>query len=176
MTWSLRKWSRPVAVVGAGYCLAVVLAQCLPGHRPVTVSNMSWSPIVIAGTLIISFCTWKLYGDKHYSGPIRALTKWETGMEIDLDSTLQASTQRQHDGTATSLKRAVTPYIPTTVHTVEVAPACTVDSVTSGGEWASAPWSASVSDESGSGSARSNRGSGMYPVKEEDEEGEVDRR
>ena len=27
-------------------------------------------------------------GDKHYSGPIRALTKWETGVEIDIQSTL----------------------------------------------------------------------------------------
>lgn len=122
---------------------------------------MSWSPVVIAGTLLISFFTWKLYGDKHYSGPIRALTKWETGVEIDLDSTLQASTQRQ-DRSGTSLKLAVTPCIPDTVHTVEVEPARTVDSVTSG-EWAQAPWSASRSDES-------SRSGGMDVVREEPEE------
>jgi len=32
--------------------------------------------------------TWYAYGRKHYSGPIRAVTKWETGVEIDLASTL----------------------------------------------------------------------------------------
>jgi hypothetical protein len=34
-------------------------------------------------------------GDKHYSGPIRALTKWETGVEIDLQSALASQRSRR---------------------------------------------------------------------------------
>lgn len=33
-------------------------------------------------------------GNKNYSGPIRALTKWETGVEIDLSTTLASSKSR----------------------------------------------------------------------------------
>jgi hypothetical protein len=36
----------------------------------------------------LTVVTWYAYGRKHYSGPIRAVTKWETGVEIDLASTL----------------------------------------------------------------------------------------
>jgi hypothetical protein len=136
--WSLRKFSRPVAVVGALFCLCVIIVQCLPSKRPVTVNNVSWSPVVIVGTLLISIITWKTYGNKHYSGPIRALTKWETGMELDLDSTLHPSTQRGRTDATTSLKLAVTPCYPETVPTVHVASAETVETNLSMGEWTSA--------------------------------------
>lgn len=90
--WSLRRWSRPVACVASLFCVTIIVVQTFPGTNPVRAYNISWSPVIIAGTLLISFLTWKLYGARHYSGPIRALTKWEAGVELDLDSTLQAST------------------------------------------------------------------------------------
>jgi len=43
---------------------------------------------VLASTGVLTVVTWYAYGRKHYSGPIRAVTKWETGVEIDLASTL----------------------------------------------------------------------------------------
>lgn len=113
-SWSLRKWSRPVAWVAAFFCVTIIVVQTFPGTKPVRAYNLSWSPVIIAGTLLISFLTWRLYGASHYSGPIRALTKWETGVELDLDSTLQASTghgrkvdpddPRSRGGSATSEK------------------------------------------------------------------------
>jgi len=42
----------------------------------------------LASTGVLTVVTWYAYGRKHYSGPIRAVTKWETGVEIDLASTL----------------------------------------------------------------------------------------
>lgn len=42
----------------------------------------------MASTGVLTVVTWYAYGRKHYSGPIRAVTKWETGVEIDLASTL----------------------------------------------------------------------------------------
>jgi len=50
---------------------------------------MSWAPVVVCGTIVICFVTCRLYGDKNYSGPVRALTRWEAGAEIDLQSTLR---------------------------------------------------------------------------------------
>lgn len=43
---------------------------------------------MLASTGILTVVSWYAYGRKHYSGPIRAVTKWETGVEIDLASTL----------------------------------------------------------------------------------------
>lgn len=104
-SWSLRRWSRPVACVGVFYALLVIVTSTLPGQTPVSADSISWSPVVMVGTGLMCLLTWKCYGtpcpahhlpllltlftgDKHYSGPIRSLTKWETGVEIDLQSTL----------------------------------------------------------------------------------------
>lgn len=77
-----------MAVLGGAFSFVVVVLFVLPNSRPITARNFSYSLPVLFGTLILSFVTWHIYGSKHYSGPIRALTKWETGVEIDLQSTL----------------------------------------------------------------------------------------
>lgn len=76
-------------------------------------------------------------GDKNYSGPIRALTKWETGVEIDLQTTLaprsggaDLSLGRDH-ATDSSLKVGLDPY-PVEVVTVEPAQALGSGD---GGDW-----------------------------------------
>lgn len=61
-SWSLRRWSRPLACIGAIFCLGVVIVELFPGQRPVTAATVSWGPVIVAGTLLISFITWKLYG------------------------------------------------------------------------------------------------------------------
>lgn len=119
--------SKPFACVGILFALGVIIVQTLPGSYPVTASkstlpqpliahrmdpvliqfkeNASWSPLVLASTGLLTVVSWYAYGRKHYSGPIRAVTKWETGVEIDLASTLgprstQTNTQRP-SGTGT---------------------------------------------------------------------------
>lgn len=149
--------------------------QIFPGKYPVDIEGVSWSPVVIIGTLVISVITWKTYGDKHYSGPIRALTKWETGMEIDLESTLQHSTARNGSGGTTSLKLAVTPCYPETVQTVQIASAQTVESDVSMGEWAQQSFTTTEAESSGHGHSREfdrtrSRGSATLDRLEEREE------
>ncbi|WVQ79073.1 hypothetical protein IAT38_001167 [Cryptococcus sp. DSM 104549] len=153
-SWSLRRWSKPVGVVGLLYALAVVVTQTFPGSRPVTASTMSWSPVIIVGTCSICYLTWKLYGDSHFAGPIRALTKWESGVEIDLSTTLASSRSRQSHSagspgagtggeTASSLKLALSPFSPSAPGSRGTQPTeVTVQSaagtgMTSDGEWTS---------------------------------------
>nr|XP_019050170.1 amino acid/metabolite permease [Kwoniella bestiolae CBS 10118]OCF29100.1 amino acid/metabolite permease [Kwoniella bestiolae CBS 10118] len=145
-TWSLGKASKPVAVIGFLYGLTLIIAQTFPGSRPVTAATMSWSPVIIVGTILLCFVTWKCYGARHYSGPIKAVTKWETGMEIDLSTTLGSSRSRPSHGaplsprpqqpsdlplhttgvvgsngeTESSLKLALEPHMPSVVHTVSI--------------------------------------------------------
>ncbi|BEI89876.1 uncharacterized protein CcaverHIS019_0212380 [Cutaneotrichosporon cavernicola] len=142
-SWSLRRFSRPIAVIAALYCSAVVTMQIFPTRSPVTVNSISWTPVVVAGTLLISLITWKLYGSRHYSGPIRALTKWEAGVELDLDSTLQMSTQRPSRTVLVPTEYNKPPNLEADVrsaNTVSVNSARTA-SIASGGEWAAAPFS-----------------------------------
>ncbi|KAL1409532.1 hypothetical protein Q8F55_003516 [Vanrija albida] len=165
-SWSMRKMSKPFAAIGAAFTFTVICVQVIPPKSPVKASNMSWQPVVITGMLLLCFITWKLYGAKHYSGPIRALTKWQTGVEIDLDSTLHASSNRAKDNSRSdgSFKILPTPLYESAIHTVTVGSARTVDTIPGQGEWAQQSFS---TDESGwngsnwgSGSSSGRRGSG----------------
>lgn len=133
--------SKPVACVGVLYGLAVIVVQMLPGEYPVAIGkyclhfptpfssandidNISWTPVVLVGTVIICFITWKCYGarlspkcndrqlifpgNKHYSGPIRAVTKWETGVEIDIGTTL--ASRSRASGNALELEAGPDPF------------------------------------------------------------------
>ena len=84
-----------MAVISTIFGLAVIVVQSFPGTYPVTADSFSWTPAVLLGTAGICFLTWRFYGDKHYSGPIRALTKWEAGMELDLQGALTSSKSKQ---------------------------------------------------------------------------------
>ena len=55
--------SKPFGFIGVIFGVAVVIVQMLPGHRPVTAVNMSWSSVSIIGTAVICLITWKLYGE-----------------------------------------------------------------------------------------------------------------
>ncbi|WWC87680.1 uncharacterized protein L201_002571 [Kwoniella dendrophila CBS 6074] len=155
-TWSLGKASKPIAVVGFVYGLTLIIAQTFPGSRPVTAATMSWSPVIIVGTILICFVTWQSYGVRHYSGPIKAVTKWETGVEIDLSTTLGSSRSRPshpspknqfrsdlpdrgdtfppninqlNSETESSLKLALEPHMPSVVHTVSIETGIAADSI-----------------------------------------------
>ena len=120
-SWSLRSRSKIIATVGVVYGLTVIAVSMAPGSWPVTprksaframltVGNISWSPVILVGTVLVCLITWKCYGKcsplrpscsvayatgvKHYSGPIRAVTKWETGIEIDLQSAIASQRSR----------------------------------------------------------------------------------
>jgi hypothetical protein len=106
-------------------------------------------------------------GAKHYSGPIRAVTKWETGVEIDLQSAIASQRSRPSksvssnpsDGPHGDRVKRVDVKIDDS-HEVVVAPASaamTVETLESGSEWTDAHADASRSEwtsgtESGSGS------------------------
>ncbi|WWD16702.1 hypothetical protein CI109_101133 [Kwoniella shandongensis] len=178
-SWSLRKWSKPVAVVGLLYVAAVIITQMFPGSKPVTAATMSWSPVIIVGTASFCYLTWKLYGDTHFAGPIRAVTKWESGVEIDLSSTLAASRSRHSapsdspsdalgmgvgigarsedvrtGETKSSLKLALSPCVgvPETIAIVEAADASEVSVTDVSGEWTSSSETDSGEESDGSAS------------------------
>ena len=87
-------------------------------------------------------------GQTHYSGPIRALTKWQTGVEIDLQSALASSRSKPSGDSVDRFDRVSSGQrrfdeldsygklgTPEVVHTVTVESARTLDSQMIDGEW-----------------------------------------
>ncbi|KAI9638704.1 amino acid permease-domain-containing protein [Dioszegia hungarica] len=96
-SWSLRTKSKIIGTVGVCYGIAVISLSMAPGEYPVTVQSISWGPVILVGTVAVCLLTWRFYGIKHYSGPIKAVTKWETGVEIDLQSAITTQRSRPTD-------------------------------------------------------------------------------
>ena len=61
-SWSLRRFSRPSAALGAIFGLAVIVVSMFPGDTPVTAYSISWSPVVLVATGLVCLLTWKCYG------------------------------------------------------------------------------------------------------------------
>lgn len=88
---------------------------------------------------LASWLTWWLYGmsrgsshttpltrpgNSHYSGPIRAVTKWETGVELDIQSTLHSKSRSSapvNSGSDDVGVKAESPYFPSIIRTVTVS-------------------------------------------------------
>jgi len=64
--------SRPVAVVGASFTVLAIVVTFVPSSSPVTAETLSWSPIVLAATALLSLITWFLYGQPPQS-PLMSL-------------------------------------------------------------------------------------------------------
>ncbi|CEQ39368.1 SPOSA6832_00890 [Sporobolomyces salmonicolor] len=84
--WTLRKASKSLAFCAALFCGVFLVMVCLPTGWPVTSLSVSYAAAVWLGVLILSSLAWVLYGNKHYSGPIKTTTRWTIGAEIDLPS------------------------------------------------------------------------------------------
>ncbi|CAK9782617.1 hypothetical protein CC85DRAFT_284014 [Cutaneotrichosporon oleaginosum] len=91
--FSLGKISKPCACVA----IAWLILSLIQGSMPLTEFNgtamfrehkkgeqiISWLPMTIGGMLVVILASWFLYGRHHYVGPIRAITIWATGQDID---------------------------------------------------------------------------------------------
>jgi len=175
-TWSLRSWSKPLGWIGVLFALLVLAVQAFPGGKPVTVQNVSWSPVVLVGTCVVCFITWVCYGNEHYSGPIRALTKWETGVEIDLESTLGPKSKPSAltpavegnggmDDTIDDSKLGITPYLSDIHATVTVESAKSGESMR-GGEWTDVVEESQAEALNYSDTSGDSRGSGSTAARE----------
>jgi len=87
--------------------------------------TISWGPMTFAAGLLLSFVTWVLYGEsrvevvilglrsidplrspqktgqKHYIGPIRSITKWTAGAELDVRQALDQKSKQPSSGNDT---------------------------------------------------------------------------
>lgn len=53
-----------------------------------------FAPFVLIGAITISLVFWFLYGRSHYAGPIKSLTTWTLGYEVEIPKQAQAAQVR----------------------------------------------------------------------------------
>ncbi|KNZ59201.1 hypothetical protein VP01_1785g3 [Puccinia sorghi] len=85
--WTLQQWSRPLASLA----LITLLIQMILGgfptdpkkagpQFPVRAVSSASIPLVA----LMAIISWFLYGRAHYVGPIKSITVWTTGQEVEL--------------------------------------------------------------------------------------------
>lgn len=100
--FSLRRWSKPMAIVGCLWMLLNIVHGCFPttvwtafdaGQK--SIGQPSFFPFAVIGMLVVMALSWVLYGRRRYVGPIRSMTKWSAGVEIGPDEATQSSVTRK---------------------------------------------------------------------------------
>lgn len=105
--WSLRGYSRTLAWISLVFLLAIIAICSAPSTPHITpgalscskcyamrwiqmltnlfrVDTWSWSPLVLIGMIFISVVTWITYGQSNYAGPVKSITVWTVGQEVEL--------------------------------------------------------------------------------------------
>lgn len=100
--FTLRQWSKPMAIVGCLWMLLNVVHGCFPttvwtafDAGQTSIGQPSFFPFAVIGMLFVMAFSWVLYGRRRYIGPIRSMTKWSAGMEIGPDEATQSSVGRK---------------------------------------------------------------------------------
>ncbi|MBW0463763.1 hypothetical protein O181_003478 [Austropuccinia psidii MF-1] len=83
--WRIPKLSRTCAWLAIASLIFVLILMACPTGLPITTQSWSWSPLVTICFSLLSTLGWILYGSKNYIGPIKSITFWTTGQEVDFN-------------------------------------------------------------------------------------------
>ncbi|EFP82135.2 hypothetical protein PGT21_019148 [Puccinia graminis f. sp. tritici] len=81
--WRIPSLSRPCTWVSLLSLIVVLLLMACPHGLPITIESWSWSPLITLVFTIASSIGWITYGSSRYIGPIKSITFWTTGQEVD---------------------------------------------------------------------------------------------
>ncbi|GAA5878717.1 hypothetical protein JCM3774_000484 [Rhodotorula dairenensis] len=88
--WTLRGLSQPLCIPVVVFLGTFIVVMCLPTAYPITPLSVSYASAVLVGVLLLSSISWVVYGNRNYAGPIKTMTRWTIGAEVDLPSTSSA--------------------------------------------------------------------------------------
>ncbi|KAG0139273.1 hypothetical protein CROQUDRAFT_666734 [Cronartium quercuum f. sp. fusiforme G11] len=83
-TWTLRTWSRPLAAISLIFLASICVVFSTPSSSQINIHTWSWDPVVVVALVSFSMMTWMFYGQSHYAGPVKSLTVWTAGQEVEL--------------------------------------------------------------------------------------------
>lgn len=85
--WTLQKWSRPLAYL----VLLLGILRLFLGAFPLDSESIgrqfparAVSTVSIPGITIMGIVAWFVYGRRHYVGPIKSISVWTTGQEVEI--------------------------------------------------------------------------------------------
>ncbi|GMK58997.1 hypothetical protein CspeluHIS016_0700120 [Cutaneotrichosporon spelunceum] len=88
--FSLGRFSRPLCYISIVWLSISFIQGCFPLNElnmggPIVpdVLELPFLPIFTGCLAVVIVASWYLYGKRHYIGPIRALTIWATGTDVD---------------------------------------------------------------------------------------------
>ncbi|PLW22515.1 hypothetical protein PCANC_18609 [Puccinia coronata f. sp. avenae] len=82
--WTLGRLSKPMACISIFFLTLQMAIHCTPLGWPVTPRTFPYPPFFLVGAVLISVVFWFLYGRSHYAGPIKSLTTWTLGYEVEI--------------------------------------------------------------------------------------------
>lgn len=81
--WRIPNFSRACTWISVLSLIVVLLLMACPHGLPITIENWSWSPCITLIFTCASSIGWITYGNTRYIGPIKSITFWTTGQEVD---------------------------------------------------------------------------------------------
>ena len=93
--WTLGRLSKPITWISIALVLLLIAINSGPVGWPVTRATFPYAPFVWMTTVAISICFWFLYGRSHYAGPVKSLTTWTVGYEVEIPRKLPNAFARQ---------------------------------------------------------------------------------
>ncbi|WAR60051.1 hypothetical protein PtB15_11B693 [Puccinia triticina] len=82
--WRLKSFSKPLTLISVLFLLLLLACYSGPAGYPLTSKTFPIAPLAALGCLMISLVFWFTYGRNHFIGPIKSLSTWSVGFEIDL--------------------------------------------------------------------------------------------
>ncbi|KAH9444807.1 hypothetical protein MJO28_013162 [Puccinia striiformis f. sp. tritici] len=81
--WRIPSLSRACTWISVLSLIGVLLLMACPNGLPITIETWSWSPLITLVFTLASSIGWITYGSSRYIGPIKSITFWTTGQEVD---------------------------------------------------------------------------------------------
>lgn len=82
--WALRGFSKPLAFLSTCFLVVSLIIYGGPSKWPVTKNTFPWALVAVPGIMLISLVFWFIYGKSHFVGPVKSLTTWTVGYEVEL--------------------------------------------------------------------------------------------
>ncbi|KAH9822697.1 amino acid permease-domain-containing protein [Melampsora americana] len=81
--WNLRGLSRPCAWISLIFLTFALCLMACPTGLPISAATWSWSPLFLVAVTAWGTTTWMIYGQDRYVGPVKSITLWTTGQEVE---------------------------------------------------------------------------------------------
>ncbi|PLW29465.1 hypothetical protein PCANC_15060 [Puccinia coronata f. sp. avenae] len=82
--WTLQGFSKPIALISSLFLALLLALYSGPVRYPINKDSFPLAPFAGVGFLIISLIFWFVYGRFHFAGPVKSLSTWSVGFEIEL--------------------------------------------------------------------------------------------